>query len=71
MENLSATRAELQESWQRLCQRWQGTTALWSDPMHWQFEREFWQPLETQVLATMNEMQKLADIVAQARRRVK
>jgi hypothetical protein len=39
--------------------------------MHWQFEREFWQPLETQVLATMNEMQKLADIVAQARRRVK
>ena len=32
MSNLHTTRAELQEAWQRLCQRWQGTTAFGNDP---------------------------------------
>jgi hypothetical protein len=40
MSNLHTTRAELQEAWQRLSQRWQGTMALWNDPVRWQFERE-------------------------------
>jgi len=71
MSNLNTTRSELQEAWQRLCQRWQGTTALWNDPMRWQFEREFWQPLEGQVPATLKEMERLAQVIAQARRGVR
>jgi hypothetical protein len=71
MRNLSITRAELHEAWQRVCQRWQGTTALWNDPVRWQFEREFWQPLEDQVPLTLREMERLAEVIAGARRSVK
>ncbi len=71
MGNLSVTRAELQGSWQRLCQRWQGTIALWNDPMRWQFEREFWQLLEDQMLLTLKEMEQLAQVIAQATRSVR
>lgn len=71
MGNLSVTGAELQESWQRLCQRWQGTIALWNDPMRWQFEREFWLPLENQMPLTLREMEQLAQVIAKARRSVR
>jgi hypothetical protein len=71
MSNLHTNRAKLQEPWQRLRQRWQGTTALWNDPMRWQFEQEFWQPLEVQVPATLKEMERLAGVIAQARRSVR
>ncbi len=71
MSNLNTTRAELHESWQRVRQRWQGTTALWNDSVHRQFEREFWQPLEDQVPATLKEMERLTEVITQARRSVK
>ena len=71
VRNLNTTRAELQEAWQRLRQRWQGTTVLWNDPMCRQFEREFWQPLEDQMPATLKEMERLAQVIAQARRGVR
>jgi hypothetical protein len=71
MSNLNTTRAKLHEAWQRLRQRWQGTTALWNDPMRWQFEQEFWQSLENQVPITLKEMERLAEVIAQARRSVK
>ncbi len=71
MGNLNTTRAELQEAWQRVHRRWQGTTALWNDPMCRQFEREFWQPLEDQAPATLKEMGRLAEVIAQARRGVR
>jgi len=70
MGNLSTTGAELQEAWQRLCLRWQETISLWNDPVRWQFEREYWQPLEGQMPATLKEMERLAQVVAQARRSV-
>jgi len=71
MNNLNTTRDELQEAWQRVRQRWQGTTALWNDPMRWQFEREFWQPLEDHAPATLKEMERLVQVIAQARRGVR
>ena len=71
VRNLNTTRAELQEAWQRLRQRWQGTTVLWNDPMCRQFEREFWQPLESQTLAVLKEMERLVQVIAQARQSVR
>ncbi len=71
MTNLNATRAELQEAWQRLNLRWQETCSLWDDPVRRQFEREFWQPLESQAPATAQEMERLGQIIAQARGSVK
>jgi len=71
MGNLNTTRAELQEAWQRLRQRWAETKTLWNDPVRQRFEREFWQPLETQMPAILGEMERLAQIIAQARRSVR
>lgn len=70
MGNLNTTGTKLQEAWQRLCLRWQETTPLWNDPVRWQFEREYWQPLESQMPATQREMERLAQVIAQARRSV-
>jgi hypothetical protein len=69
--NLSATTAELQEAWQHLYQRWEQTKGLWSDRVSWQFERDFWQPLEKQVPATLKEMDRLAEVIAAAHRSVR
>jgi hypothetical protein len=71
MSNLNVTAAALDDAWQRLRQRWEETKALWNDPVRWQFEREFWQPLESQMLTTQKEMERLAQMIAQARRSVR
>lgn len=68
---LNTIATEWQEAWQRLRQRWQETTTIWSDSVGQQFEREFWQPLETQVAATQREMERLAYVIAQARRGIR
>jgi hypothetical protein len=62
---------ELQEAWQRLRQRWADTAAVWNDPVRWDFEKQYWQPLEAQVQATQREMERLAQVIAQAQRSVR
>ena len=69
-ESVSNIATELQGALQALRQRWQETTEVWDDPVRWQFEREFWQPLETQVTATQREMERLAHSIAQAQHSV-
>jgi hypothetical protein len=71
MSNLNSTAAELQETWQRLRQRWTDTVAVWNDPVRWDFEKQYWQPLEGQTQATQREMERLAQVIAQARRSVR
>ncbi len=71
MSTLFATRDHLDSAFQSLKRQWQASCALWDDPMRRHFEREFWQDLERVVPATMNEMQKLAEVIAQARRSVR
>lgn len=71
MTQLQATAAELQQAWQLLQQRWQQTRAVWNDPVARSFEKEHWTPLEQQARATQQEMERLAQVVAQARRSVK
>jgi hypothetical protein len=71
MSNLNSTAAELQEAWRRLCQRWTDTAAVWNDPVRWDFEKQYWQPLEAQTQATQREMERLAQVIAQAQRSVR
>ncbi|MFQ5856286.1 MAG: hypothetical protein ACE5LU_11645 [Anaerolineae bacterium] len=68
---MNSTRAELQAGWQRLDQRWEETKAVWNDPVRRRFEKEHWTPLERQVQATQREMERLAQVIGQARRSVK
>jgi hypothetical protein len=71
MSNLNSAAVELQEAWQRLRQCWTDTVALWNDPVRWDFEKQYWQPLEAQTQATQREMGRLAQLIVQARRSVK
>lgn len=71
MTQVQATAAELHEAWQRLMQRWQSTRALWNDPVARSFEKEHWTPLEQQTRTTQQEMERLAQVIAKARRSVK
>lgn len=61
---------QVQQSWQHVNQQWQKTTAQWNDPVRWQFEQDFCQMLERQVPATLQTMERLAQVIAQAQQNV-
>ena len=42
------------------------TSTVWKDTIGEKFEREFWDPLETQVKVTLNELQTLCEVIARA-----
>ncbi len=67
---MNKTFSQLQQALQGLRQQWQRTNALWDDVVRWQFERESWQPLERQAQATLQEMERLAQVIAQAQQNV-
>ena len=69
MQSLNSSLSELDSAWQVLRQRWLSTTALWNDPVRWNFEREYWTSLEQQVADVKREMEQLSQILAQAQQR--
>lgn len=71
MNSLNDTAAELRDAWQRLGQLWDDVKTAWNDPVRWDFERQYWTPLESQVQATQRELERLAQVIAQAQRVVK
>lgn len=71
MNGLNIAQERLGNGWRILQHQWQASCALWDDPVRRQFERGFWQDFERVVPATMNEMQKLAEVIAQAQRNVR
>ena len=71
MRSLTHTSVELHDAWRRLNQRWEDAKSLWNDPVRWSFEKEHWAPLEGQLQATQREMERLAQVIAQAQRNVK
>lgn len=71
MSNAKASVAQMETALKRLHQQWEQAKALWNDPVRWRFENEHWDPLERQAQATLQEMTRLAEVLAQARRSVK
>ncbi len=71
MTTLSQTIANLQNAWQRLSRCWEDTKALWNDPVAWSFAKEYWDVLSPQPPAVQREMERLAQVIAGARRNVK
>jgi hypothetical protein len=71
MSGLAAGQERLRDAWQALQSQCRTTLGLWDDPVSQRFDREFWQEYERVTPATMAEMQKLAEVIAQARRAVK
>ena len=71
MANLSHTTNELDTALRSLRQQWESTQEVWNDPVSRSFEQEYIVPLESQVQATQRAMERLAQVIAQARRSVK
>jgi hypothetical protein len=71
MVGLKPTVAQFDSNWRILRQHWEDIKPIWNDPVRWNFDKEYWTPLETQALAVQNEMERLAQVIAQAQRSVK
>ncbi len=69
--SLRITHSELVEAFRRVQQRWEHTKDLWNDPVRWKFEKDHWEPLEKETEVTLGEMERLADVLAKARRNVR
>ena len=70
MNNLPASIERLKTLWQTIQAVWHTTQTQWHDPVQQAFTREVWQPLQTQVAATHRELVNLAEVIAEAKRRV-
>jgi hypothetical protein len=62
---------QLPDIFRRVKHCWINVKTVWNDQVHWRFEKENWDPLEGQVQATQREIERLAQVIAQARRSVK
>jgi hypothetical protein len=71
MSTLNHARESIHSGWQALQGQWRTSCELWDDPVHWRFEREFWREFDRTIPATMEQMRRLADVIAQARREVR
>jgi hypothetical protein len=68
--SLGVTHNQFRQSWQQIRQQWQKTTGCWNDPVRWRFEQDFWQPLENDMSAALQAMERLAHVIAQAQQNV-
>ena len=67
MANIHNLHVNFVSSWQQLQQRWQQTIDMWDDSVRYQFERDFWKPLETEITATRRELERLDDVITSIR----
>jgi hypothetical protein len=65
--SLDTGRYQLYSTWKTLQERWQETDRYWRDPVRQQFEEQHWSPLEPAVLSTLTAIDRLAQVLIQAR----
>ncbi len=71
MSSLGQSIEALNVAWQVMQQRWKYTRSVWNDSVARDFEREFYAPLASQITPTQRKLDQLAEVVAQAQRRVR
>ena len=67
MSNVGNAQSQLAQAWRTLQRQWQTTGEQWRDSVQRRFQRDMWQEFERTVPAALNEMKRLADVIAQAR----
>lgn len=68
--NLNTSQNQIQQALMRIRSQWQRSSSLWDDVVRWEFEREFWQPIERQAISTKLELEKLSQVITQAQQNV-
>jgi len=61
----------LSTTWKTLSMRWNITQSLWQDAVSQRFEKNYLVSFENQTQSTLKEMQRLAQVIAEAQRRVR
>lgn len=56
----------LKTAFQTLRARWRDVQPFWRDKKGHEFERNYWEPLAQDAQATLEEMQRLAEVLAKA-----
>jgi len=65
--NLSSSSMELHGALKELRILWQETQAAWNDPVRRDFEKEFWEPFQEQILGELRAVERLSPILASVR----
>ncbi len=65
--SLNVGSSKLNDSLKELRARWEDTRAQWQDEVARDFEEHHWRPLESQVQATLQGIDQLAQVLTQAR----
>ncbi len=68
---MSGLQTDFDMPWQRLKQKWEDTKTLWNDPVSRDFEERFMVPLAEQINQTQNALEKLSNMIAQAKRNMR
>ncbi len=71
MADLDASMEQLDTAVRILHQSWEDRKVLWNDPISQNFEKDYLALFESQTQFTLREMQKLAQVIAGARRRIR
>ena len=67
---MSEATNDLSIAWQRLARRWAESETDWDDAVRREFEKRYWQSLAQESQSTAKEMERLAQVLAQARHSV-
>lgn len=71
MSNLNDLTARIDAAQKKLAQQWELTKALWKDSVSRNFEKTHISPIESQTRKMLHELDRLAQVIAQARKNVK
>ncbi len=71
MASMNNSVSELQVQLRRLLQQWEAARQVWNDAVSREFQEQHLEPLEAQTRAAQCEMEKVAGVIAGARKSVK
>lgn len=71
MSGVRQAQQQLQSRWNALRQQWSTSSSLWIDDVRRRFASQHWQEWERIVPSVLSEMQRLDQVLEQARREVR
>jgi hypothetical protein len=71
MNGMNQAIGQLEQSWKALVLCWEETRKVWTDAVRHDFEMTYWEVLEPQPPAVGRELDRLAQVIAGARRNVR
>jgi hypothetical protein len=71
MSNLRTNQESIISEWSKLQAQWQKSSVMWNDSEKIRFEKEFWQEYEPIIRATLKQLERLDQVIDQAKHEVR